>query len=304
MTAQVIDGRKAAARLSREVAAEAATLREAGLHAGLATVLVGDDLAAGVYQRRLGAAAGRLGVPVRQIKLPDDTPETAFMERIRALNKDPEVSGILLLRPLPAQISQAQAFASLVPEKDIESVHPENAGLLVLGVPRFVPSTAASVFYLLDHWLEETGVDQAEFYQRSSITVVGRSDNVGKPCLALAAQRNAAVQSVDEWASRAGTLGWHTRRADVLVVAAGRPGLIRAEHVNANAVVIDVGINPVRDESGRTTLVGDVDFGGVLNRARALTPVPGGVGPVTDLWLIRNTIQAARELGVQRREAQ
>lgn len=192
-------------------------------------------------------------------------------------------------------MSEVEVFRALAREKDIESVHPENAGLLALGRPRFVPSTAASIFYLLDAWLDGSGEDRARFYHRSLIVVVGRSNNVGKPAVSLAFDRQASVMSVDEWASKEGCLGWHTRQADVLIIAAGVPGLIRAEHVRPGAIVIDVGINPFDDpDTGRVRMVGDVAFDDARGRARAIAPVPGGVGPVTDAWLIRNTIAAAR----------
>jgi methylenetetrahydrofolate dehydrogenase (NADP+)/methenyltetrahydrofolate cyclohydrolase len=158
-----------------------------------------------------------------------------------------------------------------------------------------VPSTPAAVFHVLDEWLDAVGEDRAAFYHRSLITVVGRSSNVGKPAVSLAYDRQAAVESVDEWASRSGRLGFYTRRADVLIVAAGVPGLIRAEHVRPGAVILDVGINQVIDPvTGAGRLVGDVDFHAVAPRARAITPVPGGIGPVTDVLVIRNTVTAAR----------
>jgi methylenetetrahydrofolate dehydrogenase (NADP+) / methenyltetrahydrofolate cyclohydrolase len=177
--------------------------------------------------------------------------------------------------------------------KDVEALHPENAGLLALGVPRYVPSTVASVYHVLDSWLDESGQDRFAFYHRSLIVVVGRSNNVGKPAVSLAYDRQAAVASVDEWVNVDHRLGYHTRRADVLVVAAGQPGLIRSEHIRDGAVVLDVGINPVRGEDGDIRLVGDVAFDSLLPRARAITPVPGGIGPVTDVWLMRNVVLAA-----------
>jgi methylenetetrahydrofolate dehydrogenase (NADP+) / methenyltetrahydrofolate cyclohydrolase len=212
---------------------------------------------------------------------------------VAELNRSPAVSGILVLRPLPPQIDEATVFRCIRPEKDIEAVHPENAGLLALGVPRFVPSTAASAFHLLDTWLEDSGENRADFYRRSTIVVVGRSNNVGKPAVSLAFERQAAVLSIDEWASRTGGLGRHTRAADVLIVAAGRVGLIKAEHVREHTIVIDVGINPITGPDGRVHMVGDVEFATVAERARAITPVPGGVGPVTDVWLLHNAVVAA-----------
>ena len=292
MTAELIDGRKIAHRLKETVASELALLPD---RAGLAVVRVGDDYASLLYQRRLARVAAELGVRFQAVELPGTASGAELVDTVAELNAAPSTSGILLLRPLPAGIEEAAVFAAIAPVKDIEAVHPENAGLLSLGTPRYVPSTAASVFHILDAWLDESGQHRPEFYRRSRIVVVGRSNNVGKPAVSLAYGRQAAVTSIDEWSCRHRQLGSYTRRAEVLVVATGVPGLIRAEHVRPGAVVLDVGINPVRDpETGQTRIVGDVDFEQVRGRARAITPVPGGVGPVTDVWLLRNTAEAAR----------
>ena len=251
MTAEVIDGRKIAKALTADVALEVDQLSAEGIVCGLATVAVGDDFSASAYQRRLERIANELGVPYRHVSLAAASQPGEVLSAIHDLNVDPAVSGIVVLRPLPEQVSEADAFCALAPVKDIEAVHPENAGLLALGTPRYVPSTAAAAFHVLDTWLDNTGEDRAEFYHRSLITVVGRSNNVGKPAVSLAYDRNAAVESVDVWASRTGRLGWHTRRADVLIVAAGAAGLIRSEHIRAGAVVLDVGINRAVDPSHR-----------------------------------------------------
>lgn len=295
MTGQVIDGRKIAGDLKAEVAGEARDLNAAGVTAGIATVLIGGDAASGAYERRIARTAAELGVTWQQHRLPSDVSQARVLAEIGRLNADPAVSGVLVLRPVPAHISEEDIFTALDPVKDIEAVHPENAGLLALGQPRYVPSTPAAVFHVLDTWLADAGEDPAAFYHRSLITVVGRSNNVGKPAVSMAYDRQAAVESVDEWASRSGRLGLHTRRADILVVAAGVPGLIRAEHVREGAVVLDVGISQVADRTtGAGHLAGDVDFDAVAPRVRAITPVPGGIGPVTDVWVIRNTVASAR----------
>ncbi|WIV56244.1 tetrahydrofolate dehydrogenase/cyclohydrolase catalytic domain-containing protein [Amycolatopsis nalaikhensis] len=293
MTAHVIDGRKIAAALSEEVAAERDAAAARGERLGLATLSVGDDPAAAAYLRRIDRTAARLRVPHRSVTLAGSARIEEVLAAVHELNGDPSVSGILVLRPLPEHLDEAEVFAALDPVKDVEAVHPENAGLLALGTPRYVPSTAAAVYHLVDTWLAEIGEEPSAFYRRSRIVVVGRSNNVGKPAVSLAYAKQAAVTSVDEWASVGGRLGTHTRRGDVLIVAAGVPGLIRAEHVRAGAVVVDVGINVV-DDGGGSRIVGDVAWDEVVGRARAITPVPGGVGPVTDVWLIRTTILAAR----------
>lgn len=301
MSAELIDGRAHARRLRDEVAFDVQRLHASDVSCGLATVMVGDDYSAQAYERRLARVAGELGVAHDRHRLPVTTTEDEVLELLARLGDDPRCSGILVLRPLPPHIREDALYTALDPVKDIESVHPENAGLLALGTPRYVPSTPASVFHLLDAWLGQTGQDRVDFYRGATIAVVGRSNNVGKPAVWLGAERGAVVVSCDEWASRTGRLAEHTRLADVLVVAAGVPGLIRAEHVAPGAVVLDVGINPVTDPAtGRVRLVGDVDSDAVAPVARALTPVPGGVGPVTDVWLLRNTALAAETCAKQR----
>jgi methylenetetrahydrofolate dehydrogenase (NADP+) / methenyltetrahydrofolate cyclohydrolase len=302
MTGQVIDGRRIAGDLKAEVAREVKSLEADGITSGIATLQVGDDYAAQAYERRIGKIAAELGITCLQRRLAADASQEAVLAEIGQLNADPSVSGALILRPVPPHLCEEDIFTALAPEKDIEAVHPDNAGLLALGRPRYVPSTPAAAFHVLDEWLDAAGEDRASFYHRSLIVVVGRSNNVGKPAVSLAYDRQAAVESIDEWASRTGQLGRHTRRADVLIVAAGVPGLIKAEHVREGAVVLDVGINRVADPAtGNGHLAGDVQFDGVAPRARAITPVPGGIGPVTDVWVIRNTVAAARRAGRPRR---
>jgi methylenetetrahydrofolate dehydrogenase (NADP+) / methenyltetrahydrofolate cyclohydrolase len=293
MTAQVIDGRKLADTLRATVAEEVSALAEDGIACRLATISVGDDDHAKLYERRIAATAADLHVGHTHVGLVHDVTQHDGIEAITALNDDPSISGILILRPLPEHLDEVELFASIAPTKDIDGVHPENLGLLAVGRPRFVSPTAASAFHALDEWIDQSGINSRDFYHQSLVVVVGRSANVGKPALLLALQRQAAAESVDEWASRYGQLGWHTRRADVLIVAAGSPELIRAEHVREGTVVLDVGISAVRDETG-TRIVGDVDFAQVRSRARAVTPVPGGIGPLTDLWVMRNVAVAAR----------
>lgn len=293
MSGQVIDGRKIASALKRAVAQDVNQLSAFGVVCRLTTIRVGEDFSARVYQSRLTKVARQLGVNVAEVCLPERSCQNDVVDAVHAANVDSATSGILVLRPLPDHIAEADVFQSLAPHKDIEAVHPENAGLLALGVPRYVPSTAASVFHVLDHWLDQIGEQRSDFYHRTRIVVVGRSNNVGKPLVSLAYARQAAVESVDEWASHTHRLSSHTRRADVLICAAGVPGLIQAEHVRAGAIVLDVGINLSFDDAGRTRIVGDVDFDGVLNRVRAITPVPGGIGPVTDVWLMRSVVDAA-----------
>jgi methylenetetrahydrofolate dehydrogenase (NADP+) / methenyltetrahydrofolate cyclohydrolase len=296
-TAELIDGRAIARDLRDVVAREVDDLREDGLSCALAVVMVGETYSSSAYERRLARLAESLNVPYRRYVLPATCSQTDVVDLLHRLNLDRSVSGILVLRPLAQHIHEPTVFEALSVLKDVEAVHPENAGLLALGTPRYVPSTAASVFHILDAWLVSAGHDLEEFYRRSCIAVVGRSSNVGKPAVSLAYARQAVVISVDEWASRLGRLSEMTRQADVLVVAAGVAGLIGAEHVKEGAIVLDVGINRREDPvSHEVHMVGDVDTAAAATRARAITPVPGGIGPVTDIWLLRNTVAAARNI--------
>jgi methylenetetrahydrofolate dehydrogenase (NADP+)/methenyltetrahydrofolate cyclohydrolase len=298
--AEVIDGRAVAKRLADEVRGELAELSARGITCGLATVLVGTDYAAAAYERRLRREADELGITYRHYYLGADSDQATVERVVRDLGDDPAVHGVLVLRPLPTHLDESCVFQALDPRKDVEAVHPENAGLLALGTPRFVPSTPAAVFHVLDGWLADQGLDPVDFYRNATVAVVGRSSNVGRPAVSLAFQRQAVVVSCDEWASRTGRLAEQTRLADVLIVAAGVPGLIGAEHVAPGAIVLDVGINPVTGEDGRIRLVGDVALEDVAATARAVTPVPGGIGPVTDVWLMRNTAIAAAGSAVVR----
>jgi methylenetetrahydrofolate dehydrogenase (NADP+)/methenyltetrahydrofolate cyclohydrolase len=293
MSAILIDGAAAARELHVALEREVKALRDSHVAPGLATVLVGDDYASLAYERRVRMLAESVGCYYVSARLDVDAEQADLLAVVGGLNADPRISGILVLRPLQPHHSEAEIFQTLDPAKDIEAVHPLNAGLLELGRPRFIPSTPASCFYLLDQHLERTGADASAFYARSCIVVLGRSNNVGKPASLLGMQRGATVVSCDVNTSRAGRLREFTRQADVLVVAVGVPGLIGPDDVKQGAVVIDVGINPVSGADGRTRMVGDVQPD-VLSRASAMTPVPGGVGPITDVWLLHNTVLAAQ----------
>jgi methylenetetrahydrofolate dehydrogenase (NADP+) / methenyltetrahydrofolate cyclohydrolase len=296
VSAHVIDGNRLAGRLRSVVERGASELAANGIRPGLATVLVSEDYAAAAYERRLRRVAEELGCRYTSEVLAPDVEEADVLALVGKLNADPRVSGILILRPLPSQVPEADVYRTLDPYKDVEAVHPENAGLLALGQPRFTPSTPASVFYLLDSYVEESGRDPATFYNGLDLVLVGRSNNVGKPALWLGLARGATVVSAHHFTSAAGRLEEHTTRADILVVSAGVPGLVTGDMVRKGVIAIDVGINPVEDEkTGKVHLVGDLDFESVAAKAEAVSPVPGGVGPITDVWLLRNTVEAARQ---------
>lgn len=291
--AKLIDGEAMAADLKTRVVARVAALAERGVRPGLATVLVGADYSAQAYERRVRRLAAELGCRYVCEQLPADAEEADAVAAVGKLDADPRVSGILVLRPLPPHVSEVALYRALDPRKDIEAVHPVNAGLLALGRPRFVPSTPASAFHMLDRYLADSGRDPAAFYAGGLVVVVGRSANVGKPAILLAMERNATVVSCDVHTYRAGRLYELTAAADALIVAVGVPGLITGDHVRDGVIAIDVGINAVRDvHTGRMRLVGDLDFDSVAAKAEAVSPVPGGVGPITDVWLLRNTVTA------------
>ncbi len=294
MTATTIDGRAYAYELFDSLRAQVLQLGEGGI--GIATLLVGDDYAAEVYQRRIHTVATRLGIASRPVQLAREATLGQVIGMIAELDADPEISGILVLRPLPEHLPESRVFQAVPALKDVEAVHPENAGLLALGHPRHVPSTPASAFHLLDRYMESAGRDLKRAYDGMDLVIVGRSPNVGKPAAILGLSRNATVVSCHRHTSDAGRLAEHTRRADVLIVAAGVPGLITGDMVSVGVVVIDIGINPVPAPGGGTRLVGDVDFDSVSSVAEAVSSVPGGVGPITDVWVLRNTVAAARML--------
>jgi methylenetetrahydrofolate dehydrogenase (NADP+)/methenyltetrahydrofolate cyclohydrolase len=295
VSAHVIDGNHLAEELRAEVEDAVRGLAADGIRPGLATVRAGDDYAAAAYERRVRRLAEEIGCRYASETLGPYVEEAEALAVVGKLNADPRVSGILILRPLPEQVSEADVYRTLDPLKDVEAVHPENAGLLALGQPRFTPSTPASIFYMLDRYVEESGRDPATFYNGLDLVLVGRSNNVGKPALWLGLARGATVVSCHHFTSAAGRLEEHTSAADVLVVAAGVPRLVTGAMVKEGVIAVDVGINPVEDETGKVRLVGDLEFETVAERAEAISPVPGGVGPITDVWLLRNTVEAARQ---------
>jgi methylenetetrahydrofolate dehydrogenase (NADP+)/methenyltetrahydrofolate cyclohydrolase len=277
--AAIIDGTAAAATVREEVAAGVRELVAAGGPVpGLATVLVGEDPASQVYVRRKREATAAAGMRSFDHTLDAAISQDELDAVIRELNADPAVHGILVQSPLPAGLDESRAFALIDPDKDVDGFHAVNAGRLLLGLPGLRPCTAAGILHLLHG--EGTPLVGAE------AVVVGRSTIVGKPVSLLLLAEHATVTMAH---SRTRDLGAVTRRADVLVAAVGRPHLITVDMVKPGATVIDVGITRAADG-----LVGDVDFEAVRQVAGAITPVPGGVGPMTIAMLLRNTLQAAR----------
>jgi methylenetetrahydrofolate dehydrogenase (NADP+) / methenyltetrahydrofolate cyclohydrolase len=279
MSAQILDG-AAVARSVRERVAEGVRELAAngGPQPGLATVLVGTDPGSQIYVRRKNEQTAEAGMRSFHHELAATTPQAELDALIDGLNADPAVHGILVQSPLPDGLDEARAFARIDPAKDVDGFHPENVGQLVLNRPGLRSCTPAGVIELLDHYeIDLTGRE---------VVVVGRSNIVGKPVALLALHRNATVTIVH---SRTRDLPSVTRRAEVLIVAIGRARFVTAEMVSPGTVVIDVGIN--RTDDG---MVGDVDFEPVSAIASAITPVPGGIGPMTIAMLLSNTLQAAR----------
>ena len=283
MTARRIDGKAAALALRARVAGEVARFREAtGRAPGLAVVLVGDDPASGVYVRSKGKATREAGMESFEHLLPATTGQDELVALIDRLNADPAVDGILVQLPLPPQIDERIVITRVSPDKDVDGFHPVNAGRLAIGLHGFVPCTPLGCLKLLKDELGDLAGKDA--------VVIGRSNIVGKP-MALLLLRESCTVTVAH--SRTHDLPAVVRRADIVVAAVGRPQMVKGDWLKAGATVIDVGIN--RTEAG---LVGDVDFASAAEVARAITPVPGGVGPMTIACLIRNTfVSAARREG-------
>jgi methylenetetrahydrofolate dehydrogenase (NADP+)/methenyltetrahydrofolate cyclohydrolase len=284
MSAKIIDGRKIAEALRGEIAREAAELRSrTGIIPHLAAVLVGDDPASAVYVRNKQKACEKAGLKSTLIKLPAETTGAELLDRVRRLNADESVHGILVQLPLPRQIAPQPVLDAVAPLKDVDCFHPENVGLLSQGRPRFMPCTPSGVQQLLMH----SGVP----VPGAHVVIVGRSDLVGRPLALMLMQKGpAADATVTICHSRTRDLGSVTRAADILVAAMGQPEFIKADMVRPGAVVIDVGTS----RGGERTVVGDVEFAGVSQVASAITPVPGGVGPMTITMLLANTVKAAK----------
>ncbi len=279
MAAKILDGTALArARRARLADQVAAFTERHGIAPCLAAILVGDNPASRSYVESKGRAAGRAGIRSETFHLAADTPAAELLALVAELNARGDVHGILPQLPLPPQIDPDAVFARLNPDKDVDGLTPVNVGRLALGRPRLVPCTPLGILALID----EAGVDVAG----AEAVVVGRSNIVGKPTALLLLARHATVTLCH---SRTADLGGHTRRADILVSAVGRPRIIRREMVKPGAVVIDVGISR---EDGR--IVGDVDFEAVREVAGAITPMPGGTGPMTIAMLLENTLAAAR----------
>lgn len=276
----IIDGKALAKEKRAEIAKQVEALKEKGVTPGLAVVLVGEDPASQIYVRNKHKACEEVGIYSRKITLPEETTEEEILKIIDELNNDPEIDGILVQLPLPKHIDPDKVILSISPDKDVDGFHPVNAGRLLTGQDGFFPCTPLAVMELI----KSAGVDVSG----KEAVVVGRSNIVGKPVSMLLLRENATVTICH---SKTKDLADVCRRADILVAAVGRPEMITADYVKEGAVVIDVGINRV----GEKKVVGDVAFDEVKDKAAYITPVPGGVGPMTITMLLYNTLLSAQK---------
>ncbi|WP_458010682.1 bifunctional 5,10-methylenetetrahydrofolate dehydrogenase/5,10-methenyltetrahydrofolate cyclohydrolase [Candidatus Solincola sp.] len=305
--AVVIDCVAIGEELMKEIVAETEALKAKGITPGIATLLVGDDFGARMYRGQVEKFCQEAGFNYFNENPPADVTEEEVVEIVKRLNADKAVSGILPLRPFPEHISDSAVINSIDVNKDIDCFHPFNMGKLALGEPTFPPATPSAVVEILDRYAREyEKMDPKDFYEGAEIVVVGHSNIVGKPVAFLMLNRNATTTVCHVFTSMKGNLEKHTKGADILIVAAGKPDLIGPDQVKEGAIVVDVGINrvkvldekgePVLDEKGKpkTKTVGDVSFDAVKDMVKAITPVPGGVGSVTNRMLMKNALRACK----------
>ena len=279
--AEIIDGKLVSQKIRKELAAEINDFKgQYGITPGLAVIMVGNNPASAVYVRNKHRACAEVGISSYQIELPEETSESELLAKIDALNSDTNVHGILVQLPLPKHISEDKVINRISPNKDVDAFHPVNVGRIMIGNYTFLPCTPAGIMQLLAHY----NVD----IKGKRCVVIGRSNIVGKPMSLLLLEKHGTVTVCH---SRTENLSSITRTADILVVAIGKAGFLTADMVKAGAVVIDVGINRLPDGK----LSGDVDFATVSSIASLITPVPGGVGPMTITMLLKNTLTAAKD---------
>jgi methylenetetrahydrofolate dehydrogenase (NADP+) / methenyltetrahydrofolate cyclohydrolase len=296
-TAKIIDGKKLASEMRAEMAVEIKALKAKGVTPGLAVVLVGDNPASQVYVRMKEKACEELGIASFQHKLPKSTSGKKLLHLIQELNADKLVHGILVQLPLPRHIDEKEILNAIDPAKDVDGFHPVNVGKMLVGEPGFRPCTPYGCQQLLVRY----GYDP----EGQHVVVVGRSNIVGKPVAAMLMQKaKGANATVTVCHSRTRDISKITRQADILIAAMGVPEFVKGNMVKPGAVVIDVGVNRVDDPSSEKgyKLVGDVDFKAVSKKAKAITPVPGGVGPMTITMLMKNTLQAAQQTAVRKKK--
>lgn len=291
MTAKILDGKKLAADMREELRREVDDLRAAGTVPGLGVILVGDDPASRSYVTAKEKACEEIGIFSDDNRLPADTTQADLLAAIGRLNADPRIHGILVQLPLPSHIDEEAVLLAVDPDKDVDGFHPVNVGRMVVGQPAFLPCTPHGVL----HMLARSGVK----IEGAHAVIVGRSNIVGKPLANLLMRKDRLGNAtVTVCHTRTPDIGAFTRQADIVIAAAGKPGTITAEMIREGAVVIDVGVNRIPDASRKSgfRLVGDVDYEPVSQKASLITPVPGGVGPMTITMLLYNTVESARRV--------
>ncbi len=290
MSAKIISGTETAKAIRAELAVEVAELKaKHNVVPGLVTILVGEDPASQSYVTAKNKTAKELGIYSEQINLPADTTEADLLALIDKCNKDSKINGILVQLPLPKHINEANVLYAIDPDKDVDGFHPVNVGKMVLGEQCFLPCTPHGILELL----VRAGVET----KGAEVVVIGRSNIVGKPIANLMLQkRPAGDATVTLCHTRTKDMAAHCKRADIIIAAVGVPKLVTADMVKEGVAIIDVGVNRIgMTESGKAILAGDVDFESVKEKASAITPVPGGVGPMTITMLMKNTVQAAKQ---------
>lgn len=290
MSAQIISGTETAKAIREELQKEVADLKaQHDIVPGLVTILVGEDPASQSYVTAKNKTAHALGIHSEQVTLPADTSEEDLLATVKKYNEDDKFNGILVQLPLPKQVNEANVLLAIDPDKDVDGFHPINVGKMVLGEQCFLPCTPHGILELLTR----SGVETSG----AEVVILGRSNIVGKPIANLMLQKRAAGNAtITLCHTRTKDMGEHCRKADIIIAAVGVPNLVTADMVKEGVVVIDVGVNRIgKSESGKAILAGDVDFEAVKEKASFITPVPGGVGPMTITMLMKNTVQAAKQ---------
>jgi methylenetetrahydrofolate dehydrogenase (NADP+)/methenyltetrahydrofolate cyclohydrolase len=290
MAAKIIDGKQVAADMQAELKKEVAKLKKQGIVPGLGVILVGEDPASKSYVSAKERACEELGIYSDDNHLPADTTQQDLIALINRMNTDPKINGILVQLPLPKHLDESEVLLAINPDKDVDGFHPTNIGKMVAGQAAFLPCTPHGVIQLL----QRSGVK----IEGSHVVIVGRSNIVGKPVANMLIQKNKGGNAtVTVCHTRTADLAYHTRQADIIIAAAGRPNTITADMVKDGVVVIDVGVNRIEDKTAKKgyRLVGDVDFEAVKEKASLITPVPGGVGPMTITMLLYNTVESAKK---------
>jgi methylenetetrahydrofolate dehydrogenase (NADP+)/methenyltetrahydrofolate cyclohydrolase len=293
MTARIIDGRQVAADMRAELKDEVAKLKQKGIVPGLGVILVGDDPASRSYVTAKERSCEELGIYSDDNRLPADISQEDLIALIKKMNADPKINGILVQLPLPKHIKESEVLLTIDPAKDVDGFHPMSVGKMMVGEEGFLPCTPHGIIQLL--------IRSGVTIEGANVVIVGRSNIVGKPLANMLMQKkDKGNATVTVCHTRTKDLAHHTRQADIVIAAAGRPNTITADIVKEGVVVIDVGVNRVDDPTKKKgyRLVGDVDFEAVKEKASLITPVPGGVGPMTITMLLYNTVESAKRAGV------